>query len=149
MELEAKSRGEQAPVKTSLASTQTNGTDLGEHHSSEERQEHKHGHEHGHQHGHHAQNLHATQTDSTEGVQSAKELEEHEARGDGEDDSEDEEAAYCYGNDIRCKESAERECDLLEEEGADCRWLGERSSGSGAGGSGASADERSMAVAIH
>merc|ERR1719235_2886962 len=57
MELEAKSRGEQAPVKTSLASTQTNGTDLGEHHSSEERQEHKHGHEHGHKlghHGHHA-----------------------------------------------------------------------------------------------
>merc|ERR1719421_2366015 len=99
MELEAMSRGEQAPVKTSLASTQTNGTDLGEHHSSEKRQEHKH--------GHHAQNLHATQTDSTEGVQSAKELEEHEAQGDGEDDSEDEEAAYCYGNDSRCKESAE------------------------------------------
>merc|ERR1719194_272288 len=90
MELDAKSRGEQAPVKTSLASTQTNGTDLGEHQSSEERQEHKHGHEHGHKHGHHAQNLHATQTDSTEGVQSAKELEEHEAQGDGEDDSEDE-----------------------------------------------------------
>merc|ERR1719389_961918 len=115
MELEAKSRGEQAPVKTSLASTQTNGTDLGEHHSSEERQEHNHGHEHGHKlghNGHHAQNLHATQTDSTEGVQSAKELEEHEAHGDeeddSEDDSEDEEEAYCYGNDSRCKESAVR-----------------------------------------
>merc|ERR1719281_358423 len=72
MELEAKSRGEQAPVKTSLASTQTNGTDLGEHHTSEERQEHKHGHEHGHKHGHHAQNLHATQTDSTEAKETGK-----------------------------------------------------------------------------
>ena len=40
------------------------------------------------------------------------------------------------------KRRGERElrCDLLEHEGADCRWLGDRSSGS---------DDRSMAIAIH
>merc|ERR1719375_2453958 len=152
MELDAKSQGEQAPLKTSLASTKTNGTDLNEHQSSEERHEHKDGHEHGHKHnhrGHHAHHAHHAQNlqdgqdtnnkeDSHE-VQTADEQEEQDAEETDDDES------SCYGNDSRCKGSTETECDLLEDEGADCRWLGEQSSG----GSGASADERSMAVAIH
>merc|ERR1719487_2811175 len=49
MEMEAKSQGEQAPAKTSLAATLSNGTELHEHRSSEERQERKHGHKHAHE----------------------------------------------------------------------------------------------------
>jgi hypothetical protein len=152
IELGNESRHTEVPAKTILTSTQTKDVHPHEHQSLSEHHEGKHTHEHEHSHGHHAHHMHHThhthhlQAEHTDGKQLSQmktvaEPEGHEAQETETEETEAKETGgSCYGNDSRCSDSGEIECDLLEHEGADCRWLGDRSSGS---------DDRSMAIAIH
>merc|ERR1719183_126336 len=145
-------RDEQAAAKTSLASTNSDHVDLKEDQRSGEHiaqnRTHEHAHKHGHHahHAHHERHLHAEQTDSTKlsnKITTAEEPEAEEAEDTEETEVVEESGGSCYGNDSRCPDSNEIECDLLEKEGADCRWLGGKSD------DGAYAADRSMTVAIH
>ena len=153
IELGAESRSKkQVRTKTGLASVHTKSVHPHEDRHLDEHHEHKHTHEHVHKHGHHghhAHHLHAKQKDgelSDTKIAAEPEPEAHEAH---EADAEAEEesstttaSGSCYGNDSRCSASDEIQCGLLEDEGADCRWIGSSSSGG-------ADDDKSMAVAIH
>merc|ERR1719424_2163192 len=130
IELGNESRHTEVPAKTILTSTQTKDVHPHEHQSLSEHHEGKHAHEQEHSHGKQLSQM-----------KTVAEPEGHEAQETETEETEAKETGgSCYGNNSRCSDSGEIECDLLEHEGADCRWLGDRSSGS---------DDRSMAIAIH